>query len=94
MLRGILPRAHTEIYLTCVKFGTDERIEKIKVHGEPTAERVDMGEVVKDLYWISKVKKHVLKSTFLSKLQDAVRTARAIDRILVVVSGKYSSVQA
>ena len=93
LLRGILPRAHTEIYLTCVNLDTDERIEWIKAHGEPTAERIDMGEIVKDLSWISKVKKHALKSTFLRKLQGVVREARAIDRVLVVVSGRYSSVQ-
>ena len=93
MLRGISLQADTDVYLTCVNLDTRERIEKIRAHGEPTAERIDMEAIVKDLSWVTKVKKHALKSTFLGKLQDTIRTATAIDRVLVVVSGKFSSAQ-
>ncbi|KAF8416213.1 hypothetical protein EV426DRAFT_433611 [Tirmania nivea] len=87
MLRGLLPHSDTDIYLTCVNLNTEERKEKIRAHGEPTAERIDMEAVLTDMSWLTTVKRSALKSTFLNRLQNTARTASVTDRVLVIVSG-------
>ena len=57
-------------------------------------DKIDIGAIVADISWMSQLTKRGLKSTFLSKLQDVVRSAGpASGRVLVVVSGEYPSTQ-
>jgi len=68
----------------------DEYLEQAEVFGKILSAYVLFHNEVP---WLYQLDVCTLKSTFLGKLQDTVRTVTAVDGVLVVVSSKLPSTQ-
>ncbi|KAF8457384.1 hypothetical protein BGX38DRAFT_1265682 [Terfezia claveryi] len=85
LLRAVLPHSEHDTYLTCVNLEKAHRVQSLRLHGHPAAERLVLPDP--EASWITKCKKKELKQRFLAVVRNAVKETKVRDRLIVAIVG-------
>ena len=85
LLRAVLPHSENDTYLTCINLEKAHRVQSLRLHGHPAAERLVLP--APEASWVTKCEKKELKQRFLTVVQDAVKETKPGDRLIVAIVG-------
>ena len=86
LLHSLAPQSPNDIWLSCKNLAKSQRMEKLRLHGEPTAPRIVI-PTSSCVCWATHVPQKHLKARFLEALSTGVQATTPVDHLIVIIVG-------